>query len=75
MSTETKHTKERESQLEKLSGKTGYCTECERLGRQNKELREAGMAMLDADCEDAMFEASNLMEKAVATATSKRGGE
>ena len=30
-----------EAQLEKLSGKTGYCTECERLGRENKELREA----------------------------------
>jgi hypothetical protein len=27
-----------EAQLEKLSGKTGYCTECERLGRENKEL-------------------------------------
>ena len=31
---------ELEAQLEKLSGKTGYCTECERLGRENKELRE-----------------------------------
>jgi hypothetical protein len=35
--------------------------------QQNKELLEAGIAMLDADCEDAMFEASNLMEKALGT--------
>jgi hypothetical protein len=33
--------KKYKNQLEKLSGKTGYCTECERLGRENKELREA----------------------------------
>jgi len=30
-----------EWQLEKLSGKTGYCTECERAGRENKELRHS----------------------------------
>jgi len=51
-----------EAQLEKLSGKTGYCTECERLGRENKELREAGIAWLDADSEDALFDAMELME-------------
>jgi F0F1-type ATP synthase assembly protein I len=41
MSNETKHTKEQEAQLEKLSGKTGYCEQCERLGRENKELRHS----------------------------------
>jgi hypothetical protein len=33
-----------------LSGKTGYCTECERLGRENKELREGNEA-LNKECE------------------------
>jgi DNA repair exonuclease SbcCD ATPase subunit len=27
-----------EAQLEKLSGKTGYCEQCEKAGRENKEL-------------------------------------
>jgi hypothetical protein len=72
--------KQLEAQLEKLSGKTGYCTECEWSGRenkerqafyvrkikeyqaQNKELREAGIAWLDADSEDALFDAMELMQ-------------
>ena len=40
-----------EAQLEKLSGKTGYCTECERLGRENKELREALTEIIE-ECRD-----------------------
>jgi hypothetical protein len=39
------------AQLEKLSGKTGYCTECERLGRENRELREALTEIIE-ECRD-----------------------